>query len=109
VAPDEQSRARRLAENEAFFRDANELFERDAQRGRAPWRFICECSSAGCLERVTLTPTEYEHARSNGAWFIVLPKHEDLTVETVIERHVDFSIVEKHGTAGRVAREEDPR
>jgi hypothetical protein len=114
--PDEQpeaaegAREERLARNEVFFREANEILERDAQQyGRRPLQIICECSTAGCVERVTLTQAEYEHARSNPTWFIVRPGHEDATVEVVIERRDVYLVVAKLGVAGAIARDENPR
>jgi hypothetical protein len=103
-------RARRLARNEDFFREANELLRREADRqGRAASRFICECSTVGCLERIAVTRDEYEQARRNGAWFVVAPGHEDPSIEVVVQRNKRFYVVEKRGTAGAQARADDPR
>jgi hypothetical protein len=109
-AADDGSRERRLARNEAFFREANEIIERDAERRLAASPpIICECSQVGCMERVRVVREEYERVRSRGDWFIVTPGHEDLTIEGVMERHPGFVVVQKFGVAGTVARDEDPR
>jgi hypothetical protein len=106
----DEPRERRVARNEAFFREANELLEQEAiQRGGQRREFICECSSLGCLERLTLPQDQYERVRRHGDWFIVTPGHEDPSVEVVVERHPAFSVVQKTGTAGAIARSEDPR
>jgi hypothetical protein len=95
----------RLARNEAFFREANEVIEGDGMKQR----FICECSSEGCMERLPLSPVEYEHARTQGDWFIIVPGHEDASVEIVVERTPTHLIVQKIGLAGAIASSEDPR
>jgi hypothetical protein len=104
------SRARRLARNEDFFREANELLREEADRqGRTASQIICECSTVGCLERIAVTRAEYEQARAEGAWFLVVPGHEDLSIEVVVQRNERFCVVEKRGPAGAQARADDPR
>jgi hypothetical protein len=93
-----------------FFREANEVVEREAaERWSATPPIFCECSQVGCMERLHVAREEYEHVRSRGDWFIVTPGDEDLTIETVVERHPAFFVVQKVGVAGAVARDEDPR
>jgi hypothetical protein len=77
----------RRERNEEFFREANEVIEADGMKQR----FLCECSSEGCMERLPLSPVEYEHARTQGDWFVVVPAHEDPSVEVVAERTDDAS------------------
>jgi hypothetical protein len=95
----------RLARNEAFFREANEVIEGDGMKQG----FFCECSSVGCMERLSLSLAEYEHARTQGDWFIVVSEHDDPSVEIVVERNPTHLIVQKIGLAGAIARSEDPR
>jgi hypothetical protein len=110
TAPDARTGARRLAQNEALFCDANELFLREAERDSGHrWRFICECSSAGCLERIELTRAEYERARPRAEWFLVASGHDDPSLERIVERHQTFYLVEKRGIARQVAQAENPR
>jgi len=97
----------RLAKNEGFFRAANEVTEREAD-----WRdrdLICECSRAGCVERVALTHAEYEHVRAEGMRFFVVPGHENPAVEIVVETHATYLVVAKTGAAGSYAARNDPR
>ena len=102
---EDDSRQLRAARNEVFFREANELVEREGvERGSYSRQFICECSVTGCLERITLTIEEYERVHSNSAWFMVVPGHEDPSVESVVEDHERYLVVEKHGPAGDEAR-----
>jgi hypothetical protein len=73
--------------------------------------FVCECGRADCVDLLRLTLTEYEHGRSNARWFLHVPGHAITTsgMEEVIERHPGYDLVEKHGVAGDVAEDEDPR
>lgn len=101
----------RLGANEAVFREINEGIERGQWPGEedAPISFRCECARLGCNELVELSLRAYERVRSNPERFIVLPGHERLDVETVVERHRGYLIVEKVETAAEKARETDPR
>jgi hypothetical protein len=99
-----------VARNEVFFRDANELAEREVtQRRVSADVFICECSSRGCLARLAVSNDVYERVRDQPDRFIVKPGHEDSSVEVVVERHPDFYVIQKLGAAGEVARAENPR
>ncbi len=102
------TRAVRLAKNETFFREVNEQAEREI----TSWgeqQFFCECSSRGCVDRITLTKPEYEHVRAESDQFFVVPGHENAEVEVVVERVGTYLIVAKVGIAGAYADETDPR
>ncbi|MFN2471167.1 MAG: hypothetical protein ABR583_09305 [Gaiellaceae bacterium] len=105
------AREERLAQNEVLFRTVNEAIEQQAIKFGGPddYEFICECSSPGCVERLHLTLSEYEHVRSEGTRFFVAPGHQNVEVELVVETNPTFLIVEKDGAAGIVAAFEDPR
>jgi hypothetical protein len=99
----------RAARNEVLFREANEKLrekrlEVDAD-GLTP--FLCECSNPACTEVLRLSMREYEYARSRPTWFITAVDHEN--EHNRIEQHPRYMIVEKAGTAGRIADEENPR
>jgi hypothetical protein len=47
------------------------------------------------MERLTLTRSEYEHIRAGGVRFAVVPGHENLSLETVVENHQTYLVVEK--------------
>lgn len=109
-APEVDAREERLAQNEVLFRTVNESIEQQAiEFGGEGYEFICECSSAACLDRVRLTLSEYEHVRSEGARFFVATGHQNVEVELVVETKPLFLIVEKDGAAGVVAELADPR
>ena len=74
-----------------------------------PYEFICECSTSGCFERITLTLQEYERVRGNGTHFLLISGHEDIEIEQVVAVYERYVVVEKDGLAGLVADAEDPR
>src|ERR1700751_1739639 len=98
----------RLARNETFFREANEITEQESS-GWGQQRFLCECPNPGSVDRFSLTNPEYEHVRAEGDQFFVVPGHENAEVERVVERFPDYLIVAKVGAAGEYSDETDPR
>jgi hypothetical protein len=109
--PPEDAREERLAHNEVIFRSVNEAIEQQALEfgGLDEYEFICECTRSGCFDRVTLTLPQYEHIRAEGTRFFVVPGHQNIEVELVVETQSGFVIVEKNGHAGIVADLADPR
>jgi hypothetical protein len=107
----EEGRQERLAKNEATFRVLNEniLSIASTLGGDEPFEFICECSTSGCFERLTLTLKEYERVREDGTHFLLAAGHEDIEIEQVIAVRDRYVVVEKDGLAGLVADESDPR
>jgi hypothetical protein len=101
----------RLGANEAVFRRVNEGIERGQWPGEedAPVGFRCECARLGCNDLLELSVREYEHVRANPRRFMVVPGHERLDAEVVIERHPGYLVVEKLDQAGETAVEHDPR
>ena len=75
----------------------------------APYEFICECSTSGCFERLSLTLDEYERVRQDGTHFLLADGHEDIEIEQVIAHGDEYVVVEKDGVAGIVAEDDDPR
>ena len=106
-----EAREERLAKNEVIFRTVNEAIEQKALQmgGLDEYQFICECSAAGCFERISLTLRQYEHIRREAVRFVVTPGHEDVEVELVVDKSGAYWIVEKDGTAGIIAEFADPR
>ena len=102
---------RRVAANESAFREVNEAIERGLWQGEANSlvAFRCECASLDCDRLVELTRTEYEHVRSEPRRFFVLRGHEIPDVETIVESHERYVVVEKQAQAGRIAEARDPR
>ena len=109
------SRATRIAKNEALFREVNERVEEvtsdlaEGDEEDQPIGFICECERRDCNQSVKATRAEYEAVRSNPLRFLLLAGHEDDSVERVVERTERFVVVVKMGEGARVAAERDPR
>ena len=97
------SREQRIAANEALFRDVNERIARSAPDSADGLDIICECGDRECLERITVTTAEYEHARSDPTLFLAVPGHFDRAAEEV--RHslpVHIPLHERRGSARRI-------
>jgi hypothetical protein len=107
----DEDRQERLAKNEVLFRALNENISGLASGlgGKAPFEFICECSTSGCFERLSLTLAEYERVRADGTHFLLADGHEDIEIERVVDHRDEYVVVEKDGVAGVLALDEDPR
>lgn len=109
------AREERLAANEALFREVNERVAEVAtnyvmSETRSAVDFTCECGFTECSETMMMTIAEYEAIRAHATHFGVVPQHEQPEIETVIERHPSYFVVEKREEdAQEVARETDPR
>jgi len=108
-------REKRLARNETLYREANERVAEVAAQllegeTDTPGGFICECDVADCTELIPMTLAEYEAMRAVPIRFAVVPGHELPEIESVVERHPAYLVVEKRDDeAQEVARETDPR
>lgn len=107
-------RERRLARNETLYREVNERVSELAEQFQAetesPADFICECGAADCTEPIPMILSEYEAIRGDPTRFAVVPGHELPNIESVVERHLAYLVVEKReDEAQEVARETDPR
>jgi hypothetical protein len=71
--------------------------------------FIRECLDRSCASAVPLTIEEYEHVRSQGNWFFLLPGHNVLGVEDLIEASDRYFIVGILGAGAEVAETLDRR
>jgi hypothetical protein len=84
------------------------LEERD--RLEAVELYFCECADPTCTQKVRLGGPDYERVRSDPTHFFVVRGHEVADVETVLESHPDWVLVEKAESEARdVAEERDPR
>ena len=106
------TQASRLIENEAVFRKYNEQVENgfedlknladedgseDITKGvdQMNFQFFCECSDEECKGRIKMKLADYSTIHKNRSRFIVLPDHQVVAVEKVIEEKATFTIVEK--------------
>jgi hypothetical protein len=101
----------RIARTESLFREVNERIAESADRLDADdAEFICECADPTCTKRVAATLDEYERIRADGTTFLLVPGHEDLRVEAVVEREDQHAVVEKRQPlVAQVAEALDPR
>jgi hypothetical protein len=102
---------RRLAANEAVFREVNESIERGQWPGEEDERvgFRCECARLGCNQLLQLRLEEYERVRAHPRRFLMIPGHEILEVESVVDQAPGYVVVEKRDEAGAQAEATDPR
>ena len=93
--------ADRADRNEEIFRGVNDLIEEGAERHGvdASLRFHCECGRASCLGTIEIPPPEYERVVQERYRFVLIPGHEDASIERVVDRRPGYVIVEKVGEA----------
>ncbi len=106
------ARIRRIALNEARFRAINDRLEADLQAVTAEGEaldFVCECGHIECREAVSLDLAAYEALRADSTHFAIVPGHEIRDVETVVESHPGYVVVEKAPEAHAIVEEEDAR
>jgi hypothetical protein len=109
----EEERVRRIGHNEALYRQVNERIE-DINSGLAEmtgeFSIVCECGDLMCADQVPVPHAVYEQTRATAVRFIVKPGHVIPDVETVVEDHATFAIIEKTAPdARRIAAETDVR
>jgi hypothetical protein len=105
------TRAERQGRNESLFREVNERISEVNQTFQVEGRseFLCECRREECKEPISISIDEYEAVRRASTRFFVLPGHEDINVESVVERSEHYVVVEKIGRAAEEADDLDPR
>ena len=93
----DEASQRRSALNEALFRSINEQVVRLEERfGSRDGGFVCECADATCSQTIFLSLEEYGRIHAVERRFFVVPGHEVTEIETVVERHATYLIVEKN-------------
>ena len=106
------ARKRRIAENEARFREINDRLDHDVRTvATEPGEmvdFVCECGKLDCALTVSLTLDEYRHVRDDDRLFAVLPGHEIGDAEDVISRGERFFVVRKHAEAAPIVSAQGP-
>jgi len=105
-------RERRLAENEVRFRALNERLRDSgaAWEGRdGLLNLVCECGNEDCTAAIELNAREYEAVRAVETHFLVIPGHDRIEIEDVVDRGEGWVVVRKRGEAGEIASEADPR
>jgi hypothetical protein len=83
----------RLAKNEIHFREVSERL--NEIRRATMTDYLCECCATTCIETIELTNDEYKRARRRPTVFVLIPGHERIEVERVLENTERFVLVEK--------------
>jgi hypothetical protein len=100
---------RRLAINEAIFREVNERIAAVGENG-VELDIICECGDSGCVARVLIAIHGYESVRAEPRRFIIVPGHEMTEIEFVVEENERYVVVQKReGEPALVAEQFDER
>ena len=86
-------REKRIEQNQALFREGQDLLERRAETLRND--FVCECGDPNCWQLIALTMSEYESVRLSSNTVAVAPGHENAESEKVIERTDRYVLVER--------------
>jgi hypothetical protein len=106
-------RGERIGLNEAVFREVNERINDLAENfglEDQPLDLVCECGDPNCVERISMSRTDYEQLRSEPTHFAVHAGHVQPDVEDVVDRRSSYLVVRKReGDPAEVARETDPR
>jgi hypothetical protein len=88
--------SQRLARNQVIFREVNERLREMAAAvpdGKAD--YVCECSDVDCATKIELRLFEYESVRARPKTFFIVPGHERLEVERIVDELVSYTVVEK--------------
>jgi hypothetical protein len=101
-------RARRIALNEAVFRQANESLV-SLQNPELPLDLMCECGRPDCVDKIEMNRPEYEKLRADPTLFAVVRGHEVQGLEYVVELRDGYDVVKKNPEAYELTRETDPR
>ena len=105
----------RRVKNETLFREVNERVDElavglaDGEPDAFLTGFICECGRDNCVELVQISHAQYETVRSDPRRFVILPGHEDVEAERVVDRRGRYWVVQKFGEASEIAIDHDPR
>lgn len=106
-------RERRIGLNEAVFREANERIE-DLNQTFATITdelvLVCECGDGKCVDKLSMSPADYEELRADPAHFAIVPGHDIPDVEQVVAEREGYHVVRKTaGVPRRIAEVTDPR
>ncbi|HEX2102444.1 MAG TPA: hypothetical protein VHF51_02240 [Solirubrobacteraceae bacterium] len=92
-APHDEPAQRRVAARQALLRYLNDCMRRG---GGIDIAFRCECGRLGCNTLIALSPDQYGAVRAHRRRFALVPGHEVVELEHVLERHEDYVVVEAH-------------
>lgn len=91
-------RQERAAQNELVFRAVNEQIVKMTDRFRAQLSdidVVCECADTSCVGAIRVNADEFAEFERKEGMFVLLPGHEDESVEQVVDRRKDYVVVSK--------------
>jgi hypothetical protein len=91
-------REARAAQNELVFRAVNEQIVKMTDRFRAQPSdidIVCECADTACAGTIRIDAAEFGEIKHAEGTFLVLPGHEDESIEEVVTRHENYVVVWK--------------
>jgi len=92
----------RAIRNEALLREVNVHIADLEERVNDPAELLpllCECAQTGCMVPIEVDRATFEAVRENPLRFLVVSGHGQPDVESMIERHSGYLIVEKHSSS----------
>lgn len=99
---DELTRSR-LAQNAVIFRLINDqVLTLEERFGSRDGGFLCECADTRCVESILLRLDEYKRIHADVRQFFVVPGHERAEIETVVEHHSNYLVVEMKGLPAQI-------
>lgn len=101
-----EERAARAARNQTLFRAVNEQLrttDPPLEVVGATYVVTCECADLDCIDTLEISREQYARVREDPRRFVVLHGHVYGEVESVVDEDSRFVVVEKAGTAGRIA------
>ena len=91
-------REARAAQNELVFRAVNEQIVKMTDRFREQLSdidIVCECANTACVGTIRVNADEFVQIERTEASFLVLPGHEDESIERVVDRRDGYVVVWK--------------
>ena len=90
-------RERRLAQNEALFREVNERVETLADRfgPNVPYEFLCECANPLCNATFEMSGHDLQTLHTTPGCYVVLAGHDVPDLEDVVQSQNGYAIVRK--------------
>jgi hypothetical protein len=93
--------------NELLFRTVNQQIARRTERFRAQFSdidIVCECADPACVGTIRIAIEEFAKIERATNTFLVLPGHEEVGGEDVVEKTVAYFVVRKKRQARRNIR-----
>jgi len=88
--------SQRLARNQVIFREVNERLRALADAvPDGTTDYLCECGDVECTDKIELRLLEYESVRARPWTFFIVPGHERLEVERIVNELASYMVVEK--------------